>query len=94
MNVGTESPWGTIDYCKEINGVFIVGTPSHGGIFVPDELLSQIPAKERRFAAYWSHGWGENWFEEDCAAISPAYHFKLDPEVFDKCYPKQTWEIR
>ena len=29
------SPWGMIDECREvINGVYIIGTPSHGGILV------------------------------------------------------------
>ena len=93
MNLPT--PWGPAQHVKDYGqGILEVETAGHGGIYVPNELLHLIPAKERRFAAAWSHGWGENWFEEDCAAISPMYHFGLRPERMEdvkKWYNNQKW---
>lgn len=77
MRVGDSSPWGKIDCVYPVNveggTLYSVGTPSHGGIFVPNELLHKIPEKERKFAAMW--GGTENWYEEDICAISVILSF-------------------
>jgi hypothetical protein len=92
---GMLTPWGPAQFTRNFgNGVFMVETAGHGGIYVPPELIHKIPQKERDFAAAWSHGWGENWFEEDCAAISPAYHLRLYPdrmEEIEKYYKNQEF---
>jgi uncharacterized protein DUF7007 len=70
---GDESPWGQIDHVQsfpECPGLVLVGTPSHGGFYVPASLNTKIPARWRAYAARWSHGWGDQWYEEDCAAYA------------------------
>ena len=57
-------------------------TPSHGGYYVPLALGSAIPARWREFAALWSHGNGDGWYEEDVAAIAVLLTFPtVSPEV-------------
>lgn len=95
MKKGQESPWGPIQEITDHGqGILTVYTASHGGVYVPPELLNKIPTVERNFAARWSYGWGECWFEEDCAAISPIFHFNLMPDKADKVtawYEQQKW---
>lgn len=79
MSNKLRTPWGVADNVKRLtvdNGeILCVDTPSHGGYFVPDELLYRIPIEQRQWAAKWSKGFGENWFEEDCcwAAVALAF---------------------
>ena len=68
------TPWGSADQVSAIGiGILSVQTPGHGGIFVPDELLTLMPAALRNSNQY--SGTGSNWFEEDvewalvCAAF-------------------------
>ena len=64
-----DTPWGAADHVECIApGVFAVSTPSHGGLYLDDVALDAIPAAHRAYAARWSHGYGDAWFEEDCAA--------------------------
>lgn len=73
------TPWGFADSINEIGlGIKFVSTPSHGGYFVPTELLSKITPE-----AFKSESWGRQrqsgWFEEDC---DWAYVAKAFPELF------------
>jgi uncharacterized protein DUF7007 len=77
MSNKLRTPWGEADNVKRLSvdggDILCVDTPSHGGYFVPDELLSQIPKEQRQWAAKWSQS--ENWYEEDCcwAAVALAF---------------------
>ena len=72
MNCVT-TPWGEAQTVRVMeNGCFVVSTAGHGGIYVPNELLNMIPKEERLFAKQYSGS--ENWYEEDCCALSPMYH--------------------
>lgn len=67
------TPWGHSQHVyPKGDGVLVVDTAGHGGVFVPDELLHLIPEDEQAYAARWSHS--RNWYEEDCAAASPYKH--------------------
>lgn len=79
-NTTRSTPWGRADHVKELApGIIEVGTPSHGGFWLAPDQLAKIPEGGRKFAAAWSHGWGEAWFEEDCAALQVIAAF---PELF------------
>ena len=81
---GDASPWSIIQFRQQwAPGVIFVETAGHGGFWVSPENLEKIPARWRAFAARWSHGWGEQWYEEDAAAVGVmAYVVKPDdPEV-------------
>lgn len=70
-----DTPWGNPDGIRAMGrGVLLVSTASHGGIFVPDDLLHAMPA-----ALKCNFYGGGNWFEEDCewALVCLAY-----PELF------------
>lgn len=54
-----------------------MSTASHGGIFVPDELLLCFTQSEKDYAEKWSGS--KNWYEEDCAAAIPMFRL---PELF------------
>lgn len=60
LKIGSNSPWGKIDYIDQKHPEIIqVGTPSHGGFKVYARLNKQIPESFR----------SENgWYEEDSAA--------------------------
>ena len=75
------SPWGLVDHATPHGEhIWFVSTPSHGGFFVAPHLRAKIPAEHRAYAARWSHGWGEGWFEEDCAAAAVLLAF---PDLFE-----------
>ena len=57
-------------------------TPSHGGIWLSADRVKAIPAARRAFAARWSHGFGDQWYEEDMAAAAVIAAW---PDVFDGC---------
>lgn len=74
------TPWGTADHSDTIaDGITFYSTPSHGGFHLSPERLVKIDPRARAYAAKWSHGFGDAWFEEDCAwaAVAIAY-----PECF------------
>ena len=79
--VGDPSPWGTIDHVYALGpDVVAVATPSHGGLWVPPEAMTSIPAPLR--ASAYS---GDGWFEEDCDWCIPylvlgLHHFEDSAE--------------
>lgn len=80
LAVGSQTPWGRCDSCREIApGIYSVSTPSHGGYFIADEQICLVSQAWREFAAKWSHGWGDRWFEEDCAVYGVIATF---PDLF------------
>jgi hypothetical protein len=75
-----DTPWGRADHTEDMGqGIMSVSTSSHGGIFVPLELLDKIPPEGRAFAKRW--GGSEQWYEEDCAWAYVALAF---PELFSE----------
>ena len=69
--VRSSTPWGTADYVRELApGIIRVETPSHGGIWLAPDRLEVVHPDWRAYAAEWSKGWGDAWFEEDCAALA------------------------
>ena len=84
MKFTKDTPWGRADSVTDLGaGLFSVGTPSHGGLFVPDDLLERMPFGVRFSNSY--SGADSNWFEEDCEWALPVISF---PELFDMrmCY--------
>lgn len=78
MFVGKGSPWGIVqDEELLADGIILVTTASHGGIWVSAELLGRVPKVMRDYASYWSGS--PHWFEEDCAAQCVVVSF---PEYF------------
>jgi hypothetical protein len=73
------TPWGESQTVRDLGqGVLMVTTAGHGGIYVPSTLvLHRIPKIERAYAAQWSGS--ECWYEEDCAAAIPMMRL---PEFF------------
>lgn len=78
---GDSTPWGTAEDVTTVihNGQSIVrvSTPSHGGYYVPQELLSRIPEEGQKYAEQWSGS--RHWYEEDCGW---AYVALALPEFF------------
>jgi hypothetical protein len=64
----TSSPWGKIDHSERFSSaenVYIVGSPSHGGLMMPESEAARLKIKEfgephQARAAFWTC------FEEDC----------------------------
>jgi len=75
------TPWGLADQVERIgdSGICFCSTPSHGGYYVPSNLLPAIPEQRQQRALYWSGS--RNWYEEDCEWASVALAF---PELFDE----------
>lgn len=77
----SSSPWGEIDYCDELYpGVFLVSTPSHGGVMVArdmEEILSPAARKQGERQN------GFICFEEDSA----------EGVVFRELLDKKLWDI-
>ncbi len=75
------SPWGAVDYgLAHGDGVFLVGTPSHGGFKLPPKVNKTIPELFRRSGG---------WYEEDCDWAIPV-HFLPDLLPDKKIVAKQT----
>ena len=74
------SPWGPVQMATNITpGITFVSCSGHGGFWVNSELNATVPAVWRRYAARWRRGWGDQWYEEDCAACAVVASF---PEHF------------
>jgi hypothetical protein len=72
------TPWGPAQTAQDIGrGVIAVTTASHGGLFVPDELLPAISPTGQAEARRWCGS--PNWYEEDCCL---AYVAVALPELF------------
>lgn len=82
------TPWGPAQVVKDLGlGVLKVYTASHGGVYVPPELLVRIPAEEREYAARWSGS--EQWYEEDVAVVIPMLRIReAFPMVSDEAAKK------
>ena len=64
--IGGQSPWGTIDHMAKLaDGVIFVFTPSHGGVWLSDDRVKEIPESiiSTNFLGF------RKWWEEDCDAI-------------------------
>lgn len=59
------TPWGTADYAEKLNsGVYIVATPSHGGVMVPNSVAAQRLSEAARLQATVMGNF--TCYEEDC----------------------------
>jgi hypothetical protein len=68
-----ETPWGRADHIEKLaEGIWVVGTPSHGGIKLSRARNAKVPAPFRCAGG---------WYEEDCDwAIAALAH----PEAFER----------
>lgn len=61
--IGSRSPWGIIDnvirYPDEGEGLFLVGTPTHGGLWLSDKWIKKLPK------SYNPCSGSRRWAEED-----------------------------
>jgi hypothetical protein len=75
--IDMHTPWGKSDYSERFApGIVFYGTSSHGGIHLsPARVAGMIP---ELLAANVASGYGEQWYEEDCAVALVALSF---PEV-------------
>ena len=71
------SPWGKIDLATRcLEGVWFVRTPSHGGFWLSEDRISQLPESMRETNFLKS----STWWEEDCDAPKVAKFFGLTPD--------------
>lgn len=64
MQYKDNSSWEEIDYCEELYpGIYLVSTPSHGGVQVEWESAMLLSPAARKCG--FLEG-GSLWFEEDC----------------------------
>lgn len=76
--IGTNTPWGVAEFVSHIGeGIWSVDTMSHGGYFVPTELVAKMDPAKVAYSAEWSGS--PNWFEEDCAV---AFVVEAFPHLF------------
>ena len=78
----THTPWGRVDQAtKHGDGLWFVSTPSHGGFWLSNERIRDLPVGMRgtSFVDRSNHGrWEANaWWEEDCDATKIARIFKI-----------------
>ena len=75
MLLGTRSPWGIVDYVisypDEGKGIFGVGTPTHGGLWIGDQWIKKLPKDYKPFTG------NRRWAEEDQDANIVLQHFGL-----------------
>ncbi len=68
------TPWGHADHVADIGkGIKQVDTPSHGGYYVPCDVLKTMKPEALKTVA------GRGWYEEDCDWCLVALSF---PELF------------
>lgn len=71
------TPWGQADYEKEIaTGIWVVGTPSHGGFWLSESRANAMPSFLRRWGDQWAKNrqrYSGEWHEEDCCAASVVF---------------------
>jgi len=69
------TPWGGADQQHLVaDGIVIVGTPSHGGVYLSPERNARIPDYMRRGDDLLTGGW----YEEDCEASIPHFVFAVE----------------
>lgn len=72
--LGGPSPWGRIDLVTVLaEGIVSVSTPSHGGIWLSQERVEQIPEALRTPSPEYSPK--PHWWEEDCEVTFPLWFF-------------------
>lgn len=64
---------------EPIAGVVSVSTASHGGVWLSEDRLQQMPADERT---------ADGWYEEDCEAAFVARRF---PRAFGRGVEIEAW---
>ena len=75
-----QTPWGKAEFIDTIApGIVFYASNSHGGFHLSADRLEKIDPRGRAYAAKWSHGFGNSWFEEDCAWSAVAIAF---PQYF------------
>lgn len=75
------TPWGQSDSEKTIaDGIIEVSTPSHGGIYLDDERIKQLPKDITNFTK------NLHWWEEDCDWVVPYIVFRKDIRKSGKAY--------
>jgi hypothetical protein len=75
----SQTPWGKADSITKLaDGIYAVSTPSHGGLWISQDRLADMPEASVEFARKWSGS--EQWWEEDCAW---AFVAVVHPEAFD-----------
>lgn len=72
------TPWGDADAIEELGdrGILFASTPSHGGVYVPDEVRAEWPEPFRSWVSD-IHGW-TGWYEEDCEIAIPILMSELE----------------
>jgi len=77
VKVGMHTPWGVADSVTPIiDGMWSVGTPSHGGIYLRPDLNAQIPDYMQHGGEYERGLWFVGWYEEDCDWCIPFLVFE------------------
>ena len=72
------TPWGISDDIKIIaDGIRLISTPSHGGIWVSKARLAEMPEKYKTPSSFYKMG--GQFFEEDCEWARVALSF---PQFF------------
>lgn len=90
-NASGSSPWGGVDYAYLYpEGIRCVGTPGHGGWWVPCKLNRRIPGPLRNDtrANNAPDTTAGGWYEEDCEWAVPVYCL---PDLF---HPDDVTEAR
>jgi hypothetical protein len=84
----SHTPWGRADRREKIaEGIIEVSTPSHGGIWLSDDRIAQLPANVTNFVRDNYCGWDSlHWWEEDCDWVVPYIIFKDDIGKYGKAY--------
>jgi len=77
---GDFTPWGVCDGVEHLaDGIVFVSTPSHGGFWLNNERIGQLPEGYQPFT-------GElRWAEEDCDALMLACFFDLPDAEPERC---------
>jgi hypothetical protein len=86
-----QTPWGPAEYMDTLApGIVFYASNSHGGFHLSPDRLEKIDPRARAFAAKWSHGFGDAWFEEDCAWSAVAIAF---PQYFQPSQVEAAFRI-
>ena len=87
MRIGSKTPWGKADSVKHLgSGVYLVETPSHGGIYLDDPSL--LPLEITNTFT------GKQWAEEDCemSCVIAMLFDKLDlSKAWNSPQSKEEW---
>lgn len=75
---GSSSPWGPVQTIEELlDGVVLVTTAGHGGVWLSQARLAEIPAELQGLNRFG----GGSWFEEDCEILICVWTF---PDAFNR----------